>query len=185
MINEKTIKCRFEIFIKQNTIFYTISKLFSYWVCSFVFQNFIIFCLRIFAEKLSLSCELLLLHSPSLWLSFEFFPAKKTFFLKYPCYFIPQWFNKTFQGLRHTWIRFRFFLSKTKLFSFLFSIPATSSAGYLTRFFEVSTTWASSSRSSTFGLQTATSPLRKFGGKSGFHFWFFQKSWRISISGLM
>ena len=76
-------------------------------------------------KKLSLSCELLLLHSPSLWLSFEFFPAKKTFFLKYPCYFIPQWFNKIFQGLRHTWIRFRFFLSKTKLFSFLFSIPAT------------------------------------------------------------
>ena len=63
------------------------------------------------------------------------------------------------------------FSSQKKISLFFFFYPCFN----LTRFFEVASAWASSSWSSTFGLQTATSPPIKSG---------FQKSWR-PVSGLM
>ena len=70
---------------------------------------------------------------------------------------------------------FSFFISKKKSLSFSFFYPCFN----LTRFFEVASARASSSWSSTFGLQTATST---FGIKSrgGFRL----KSW-TPVSGLM
>ena len=90
------------------------------------------------------------------------------------CFFHIILFHATVEFLFVCLFSFSFFISK-KNSLFFFFYPCFN----LTRFFEVAATWASSSWSSTFGLQTATTT---FGIKSrgGFRL----KSW-TPVSGLM